>query len=161
MDGVLAKWKNVSVEDTYESGYFANLKEEACIVEAVKAMHEKGYNVTILSAVYQDGHAAKDKKKWLKKKGLGSIPRIFVPYGEKKADHLEKEPECISILVDDFSKNLREWNKAGNGFIGIKFLNGINGTKGTWAGYLVSNKMSAGQLVNAITGIAKAEAVTA
>ena len=62
------------------------------------------------------------------------------------------------ILVDDFSKNLREWVDTGDNFIGIKFMNGINGTKGTWAGYLVSNKMSAAQLVNAITGIAKAEA---
>lgn len=158
MDGVLAKWRNVSVEETYEKGFFAGLTPEACIVEAVKTMHDRGYAVSILSAVYQDGHSVDDKRSWLKDNGLGGIPGIFVPYGEKKADYLKKSPGSVSVLVDDFSKNLREWVDTGDNFIGIKFMNGINGTKGTWAGYLVSNKMSAAQLVNAITGIAKAEA---
>ncbi len=158
MDGVLAKWRNVSIEETYQKGYFAKLTPEFCIVDAVRAIYDMGYDVSILSAVYQDGHSVNDKISWLKENGLGGIPGIFVPYGEKKADYLKKSPGSISVLVDDFSKNLREWVDTGDNFIGIKFMNGINGTKGTWAGYLVSNKMSSAQLVNAITGIAKAEA---
>ena len=158
MDGVLAKWRNVSIEETYQKGYFAKLTPEFCIVDAVRAIYDMGYDVSILSAVYQDGHSVNDKISWLKENGLGGIPGIFVPYGEKKADYLKKSPGSISVLVDDFSKNLREWVATGDDFVGIKFMNGINGTKGTWAGYLVSNKMSTAQLVNAITGIAKAEA---
>lgn len=161
MDGVLAKWSNVSVEETCEKGFFSTRDPEPCIIEALKQMQNHGYDVSILSSVYQDDHSSKDKVEWLDMMGLGLIPRIFVPYGEKKADYLEgsKSEGGVNILVDDFSKNLREWVDTGEHFVGIKFMNGINGTKGTWNGYLVSNKMTSAMLVNAITGIARAEAM--
>ena len=44
------------------------------------------------------------------------------------------------ILIDDFSKNLHRWEAAGG--TGIKILNGINATKGTWTGYSIPSCLS-------------------
>ena len=151
MDGVLARWKDVSVEETEKSGYFRNLDPEPCIINAVLNMHDRGYDVSILSAVYRDGHSARDKYEWLKAQGLADIPRVFVPYGEKKADYIKANE--INILVDDYSKNLHEWAGAGN--VGIKFKNGINGTKGTWKGNSVSHAMSTELLVDTFIAFAE------
>ena len=53
------------------------------------------------------------------------------------------------ILIDDFSKNLREWHG-----VAIKLMNGINGTKGTWCGYSVNGKATPDVIRNTIIGIA-------
>lgn len=156
MDGVLAKWQDVSVEETFEKGFFSSRDPEKCIIKALKEMERLGYRVIILSAVYQDDHSSEDKTEWLTIQGLQMIPRIYVPYGESKAKYMLPH-HGINILVDDFTKNLREWVNTSTSHVGIKFMNGVNGTKGTWDGYTVSNKMTAEMLVKAITGIAAAE----
>ena len=44
------------------------------------------------------------------------------------------------VLVDDYTKNLKEWPVFGDAKFGraVKLLNGINGTNGTWTGISVS-----------------------
>ena len=152
MDGCIAKWNTESsIEETFEPGYFANLEPEEGLITAVKLLSDE-YDVSILSAVYQDNHSIGDKLAWLKKNGLGHLEIIFVPYGESKQKYIDHE--YTSILIDDYSKNLEEWVMTKNCY-GIKFLNGINATKGQWTGFMVSGRMNAQALFTTINGIVK------
>ena len=108
------------------------------------------YNVSILSAVYQDDHSAADKKTWLMKIGLEDLETIFVPYGQPKQNYIDQT--FTSILIDDYSKNLEEWILSENCF-GIKYLNGINATKGQWNGFMISGRMNPQAMYTTIKGI--------
>lgn len=149
MDGCLAKWYPASVEETYKSGYFLERVPQENLIRAVKRLNEDGYPVSILSSVYTEGTAKKDKQEWLKKMQLEHIPALLVPYGQPKCCFASG----MSILVDDFSQNLREWEASG--LTGIKFYNEVNGTKGTWDGFSISHKMTTGKMLVIIKAVAK------
>ena len=150
MDGCIAKWNTeASIEETFEPGYFAELEPEGSLIAAVKMLAEE-YDVSILSAVYQDNHSIGDKLAWLKNNGLGFLEIIFVPYGESKQKYINHQ--YTSILIDDYSKNLEEWVMSKNCY-GIKYLNGINSTKGQWTGFMVPGKMNSKALYITIKGI--------
>lgn len=154
MDGVLAKWDtNDSVEDTFQPGYFFARKPEEEVVALIQRMNRAGLNVNILTAVYQNGHAAEEKAMWLKKYGIENNA-IMVPYGEKKSDYIPKDG--LNILLDDYSKNLSEWVENPNN-VGVKFFNGINGNYGTWKGYALSVAQGAEAMANTLIGIAMVE----
>ena len=152
MDGVLAKWKQVSVEKTFEDGYFLSVELEEKVRELMFDLLDKGYEVNLLTAAYTEGTAKADKRTWIAIHGLTHIPCIFVPYGRDKSDFVEKD--VTNILIDDFTENLLSWEKAGN--IGVKFYNGINGTKGRWTGYSIDHRMSVKQMSVILRGIAAA-----
>lgn len=143
MDGCLARWNPVSVNETKKVGYFRNRIVEPNLVDLVRLMVLDGIEVNILSAAYQDDHSAADKKWWLQQIGLGMIPAIFVPYGKCKFDYIP-ESKKDNILIDDYSANLRDWERAGN--TGVKFRNQINGTRGTWTGLSIDWKMSSSDM---------------
>ncbi len=150
MDGVLATWNSdKSLEEVAMPGYFRDLTPMRNVVDAIKRIiHSKQYEVYILSSVLHD-IAIRDKNYWLDTY-LPEIPlinRIFVPYGQIKADYIGNL-DYRDILVDDFSKNLKEWHG-----VGIKLLNGINGTKGTWNGYVVNGNSNPTCIMNTIMGI--------
>jgi 5'(3')-deoxyribonucleotidase len=150
MDGVVAKWNtNASIEDTYKPGYFLHRESEEKVVRLIQLLTENEYRIRILSAAYEEGTARADKNKWLLKHAV-SAPAIFVPYGRNKSDYIDRNEK--SILIDDFSKNLREWETAGN--TGIKFYNGINGTKGTWDGYSIDHRMSTEKMYVIVKAVA-------
>ena len=155
LDGVLARWNaEASVEDTYAPGFFLTREPEPEAIEAVRLMRERGLDVYILTCAYQNGLAEPEKDAWLAKVGLSDIPRIFVPYGKRKSDYVGMAD--VSVLLDDYSKNLHEWKAEGK--IGCKFYNGINGTHGTWNGYSVCYGMTAEQITAVITAIVKKQA---
>ena len=158
MDGVIARWAKASIEETYKKGFFRSRTPEQVVIDAIKKMLRLGYRVSILSAAYVDDHSVSDKIAWLKANGLGDIDMIFVPYGEDKHKYLKDTTASLYVLIDDFSPVLFSWEGVGNRFLGIKFMNGINGTHGTWNGYTISAKMSKDKIVTAITSIAEAEA---
>lgn len=150
MDGVLATWNSdKSLEEVAMPGYFRDLLPMRNVVDAIKKIVlSRKYEVFILSSVLHD-IAIRDKNFWLDTY-LPEIPlinRIFVPYGQIKADYIGKL-DYRDILIDDFSKNLKEWHG-----VGIKLLNGINGTKGTWNGYVVNGNSSPVCIMNTIMGI--------
>ena len=152
LDGVLAKWNaDASVEDTYAPGFFLTREPEPEAIAAVMLMRKEGLDVYILSCAYQNGLAEAEKDAWLAGVGLSDIPRIFVPYGERKSDYVDEAD--VNVLLDDYSRNLHEWKADGN--IGCKFYNGINGTHGTWNGYSVSSWMTAEQITAVITDIVR------
>lgn len=150
MDGVLAKWNYVSIETVTTPGYFLGLAPQTTVVKAIEALCSRNeFEVYILSSVFVDNHSISEKNQWLDKY-LPVIPeerRIFVPYGMRKTDAIEN-PSSRDILIDDFTDNLRSWHG-----IGIKLMNGINGTKGTWHGYSVNGLAKSQCISKTIMGI--------
>lgn len=142
MDGVLAKWNPAAtIEETFERGYFLNREPQQNIIDAVNRLKGK-YNITILSCVYQNGYATEEKIAWLKKNGLGDLDKLFVPYGASKREFIKEltTTGATTFLLDDYTKNLVEWEKEDNS-VGIKFLNGINDTNKSWHGLRLSSDM--------------------
>lgn len=151
MDGFLAKWNpEASIEEVTAPGYFTNREMETKVADAMKMMIRDGYDVQILTSVFNDDHSRKEKIRWLEINCPFFDTRKvnFCVYGENKSESVAASAE--DILIDDFTPNLKEWTG-----IGIKFLNGINGTKGTWDGYTVSVNSSASVLASTIEAIAE------
>ncbi len=91
--------------------------------------------------------ATEEKIQFLRKL-FGEMPDdafIIVPYGKKKTDYVDASG---GILIDDFSKNLHEWEQAGG--VAIKARNNINGRQGTWKGNSVHYKQTPESIAQAI-----------
>ena len=147
MDGTLAQWNSsASIEEVATKGYFSSLPPMDSVVKMIRrfmTMNDDTVDVFILSSVFKDGHSITDKQEWLAKY-LPEIPKshhIFVPYGKCKSDYI-KEPRRDDVLLDDFTKNLKEWHG-----IGIKIYNGVNGTHGTWDGFSIHSNMNGNKLL--------------
>ena len=124
MDGVIAKWnENATLEEVGAEGYFLGRELEENVYLLIRKLIDMGFNVSILTAVYSNGYAEREKREWANRCGLADVDIIFVPYGESKFDYIDTT-RGTKILVDDFKKNLTEWRQ--NGGISIKFFNGIN-----------------------------------
>lgn len=145
MDGVLAKWDpNVSPEETYEPDFFLKCQEEEIVINLINELSKK-YRVKLLSHVYGTD-AVKAKTQWLEDLGLGHIDKMFVPYGNPKSSYVWGKGK--KILIDDYSKNLHDWVKSG--YVGIKFYNQVNGTKGTWNGPSVKYDMPINEILDEV-----------
>lgn len=148
MDGVLAVWDTETTpEETKKNRYFLYREKENCIIELINALKARGYDVCILSAVWNEG-AANDKSEWLDQV-LGNIKRVFVPYGEDKSRYIKG---TNNVLIDDYTENLQKWHASGN--IPIKFYNGINGNKGRYKGASISRTMSISEMLNVVEAVA-------
>lgn len=140
LDGTLAKWNpKASLEEVFAPGYFKDLEPETALVQLVNALAERDRaNHYILSHYPPETTAFADKKLWCQRHLPAMDMRhfLFVPCGVDKAafvrDLIKQELPKDYILVDDYSKNLINWENAGG--TAIKWLNGINGTKGTFQG---------------------------
>lgn len=135
MDGTLAEFKVIDTfEKLLEENYFFNLRPNWSVVEAIKLFKvlHPDIEVFILSAyLTESDYALKEKNMWLDKY-FGEIDqehRIFVPCGESKAAAIKGGISQTDFLLDDYTINLNEWEPPAKG---IKLLNSINGTKGTW-----------------------------
>lgn len=132
MDGTLCRFHDTDhsyIERMWEEGFYKNLKPFEQFVEAISLCMERNpsMNVYILSA-YLDTEppfVRLEKTEWLRKQ-LPQLPeyhKIFVPAGTNKACYLSGvSSNCY--LIDDYNKNLREWESAGG--TAIKFINDIN-----------------------------------
>lgn len=160
MDGVLAKWDaKTSAEGTKAEGYFRVREKDEKTIELVKRLRAIGANVCILSAVWNDNpdmfkRCSKDKSEWLDEVFDKDIERIFVPDGGNKADYILGGK---SILIDDYTKNLKAWKDSGN--IPIKYYNEFNGTKGTYqidnVGEYITDQMTVSEMLDKITSVAE------
>lgn len=134
MDGTLAVWNNVYLEQLYEPGYFRNLPPLDRMIQKVTAFQQRGEaEVFILSAYLPDSpYALKEKREWLDQylPSVDAAHRLFIPCGENKGHSVPGHIRSTDFLLDDYTKNLREWTAAGG--TGIKLLNGINSTQNTW-----------------------------
>lgn len=162
IDGTLAEFKAVdTLEILYEKGYFKNLQPQQSVVDAVNYIveNEPNIEVFILSSVLSDSkYALQEKNEWIDKY-LPNIPkekRIFPPCGEDKKDYIDGGVDWTDFLLDDYSKNLHSWEPPAKG---IKVLNGINGTNGSWTKEKVSIDRNGKELAEDIIHIMNEAAV--
>ena len=169
MDGVLAKWNtSATIEDTFVPHYFRDKVEpdrKAFNVLEELSFHNEFKGVGILSARYDDeeneqNRFEQDKIDFLYQNGVNDLLHIaFVPCGTSKRIALNNDcirDTDICILIDDHTPNLIDWERGGSNFIGIKWLNGINGSgKSDFDGFCIpAHRMSEKTIVNTIRGIA-------
>lgn len=134
MDGTLAEFKTVdTLETLYEKNYFLNLKPITGVIEAVKQIAANpGIDVYILSSYLSDSaYAISEKEQWLDKymPEITEERRLFVACGQKKSSVVPGHIRSNDFLLDDYTINLNDWEPPARG---IKILNGINHTHGTW-----------------------------
>lgn len=142
LDGTLAKFNVPNALKRFESevGFFAKLGAYKG-VETINEM-AKGGNVYIISAS-PNTQADNDKIKWIEKY-LNNVPtdnRLICRCGDNKAEFLkgkgiEIDKNCY--LLDDYTKNLTEWEKCGG--IGVKRLTAVaDNSTGKWQGLAIKS----------------------
>ena len=131
MDGVLADFDNSlvggEIKTMFEYGFFRNLPVlEGNLDGTVQALQKMGYIVKILSKACVKRtdprflQQMQDKADWIREY-IPSIEEFDIciqATDEVKGDILQFYPNDECYLVDDYSKNLVEWELAGG--IGIK-----------------------------------------
>lgn len=158
MDGTIAAWRksaSVTFEDLYEQDYFLSLPTYEPVVQAIAMLMQTHpeIEVHILSSYLEDSiYALPEKNKWLDKHfNIPAGNRHFCPGNKSKAEFIKEIYGSISkddFLLDDYSLNLHSWEAAGG--TGIKLMNGINGTVGSWKGKTVSRFDDAKQIMQDI-----------
>lgn len=163
MDGTLAEFKKASkIEELFEKGYFANLKPLNNIVETVKLLNQSpDFDVYILSSVLKDSkYARAEKTNWLKEHlpELNEDQIIYSECGSNKTNFVPGGINPTDILLDDYTVNLLDWQKAGGR--PIKVINGINDTLHVWQQDKIVYADESLKIAYQITDIAKQENIT-
>lgn len=157
LDGTLAKFnskKNALERFDKEKGFFANLKPYKHIEVINELATRQDIQVFIISAT-PNKQADKDKMIWIKKY-LNQINeknicfcRLNVNKAKAIKEQLNIDIDNKCILLDDYSKNLFEWNKS-NG-IGIKRLTSkADNSRGLWKGYCLKDLRQLSSLLDTI-----------
>lgn len=156
MDGTLAVFTPVDeLEALYQKGYFLNLKPQEKVVEAVRYIIKNHPEIGVysLSAYLSDSqYALSEKNEWLDRNlpEIDEAHRIFCPCGSDKKEYVPGGIRESDHLLDDYNKNLNEWEPAGRG---IKLLNPINHTRGSWQGDRIRYDRPPESLANGIVDI--------
>ena len=156
-DGTAAEFRKAAVfSDLYKQGYFRSLKPNVSVIDAIYYLKTTMPDVEIIGAtcyLTDSKYALAEKKQWADVY-LPGIKVLFIPDGTDKSQAiLEMTGRAVSdddYLLDDYTKNLIEFKAAGG--VGIKLLNGINDTRGTWDGIRVTMSDCKAQLVEALRG---------
>ncbi|MGN0141525.1 MAG: hypothetical protein ACI4AD_04805 [Roseburia sp.] len=160
MDGTLAEFKTVdTLELLYEKGYFLNLAPHENVIAAVKEIitNHPEVEVHILSAYLTDSrYALQEKNEWLDRylPEIDQAHRIFVPCGSDKKEDIDGGIRSNDFLLDDYTQNLNDWQPPARG---IKLLNAINHTRGTWEHDRIRYDRTPTDLADAIISIMRDE----
>lgn len=136
MDGTLAMFRRIKqLEDLYERGFFLSMHPHMGVIEMIHSlMQDERFEVYILSACQSDSvFAQSEKEEWLNRYLPAMLDKehiIFSVCGQNKNDFVPGGIRKGDILLDDYTQNLIAWEEAGG--TGVKLMNGINGSKGTW-----------------------------
>ncbi|WP_092755450.1 5' nucleotidase, NT5C type [Hydrogenoanaerobacterium saccharovorans] len=163
MDGTLAVFKPTNrLEALYEKDYFANLKPIDSVIGAIKLIIKQHpeVEVNILSSYLSDSpYALQEKNEWLDMylpETNSDKRRIFLPCGQDKKDYVAGGIKETDYLLDDYTHNLSQWEPPAKG---IKLLNGINHTRGTWDKDRIrfdkSSEQLASDIINVMAGVAQ------
>ena len=151
LDGTLAKFnvRNALKRFDNEVGFFANLGAYKGI-DIVDKLARLG-NIYIISASPNE-QADKDKMQWIEKY-LPNVPQENITLcrlGENKAKIIENkynfkiDKNCY--LLDDYTKNLTDWEQVGR--IGIKILTHCaDNSRKLWKGLAIKNLAKLGLVV--------------
>ena len=152
MDNTLADFGDSAadgsiLERMYEKGFFENLKPLPFLHEMNKVASLFPENIYILSACNESPHCKPEKIIWLKKYLPAACKEnvIFTTTKRKKAPYVSEKIygnkrrrlSKYDILIDDYSKNIIEWEKAGG--TAIKFKNDFNLSGNTQYKYVISD----------------------
>jgi 5'(3')-deoxyribonucleotidase len=135
MDGTLAVFTPVDeLEMLYQKGYFLNQTPHENVVVAVREIikNHPEIEVNILSAYLTDSpFALQEKNEWLDRHlpQIDEAHRVFVPCGSDKKEGIAGGVRPDDFLLDDYTQNLNDWQPPARG---IKLLNAINHTRGSW-----------------------------
>lgn len=153
MDGTLARFHDVDktfIEAMWQEGFYVGLKPFQNMIDGIREFIKEHpeIDVYVLSAVLDtDPPFVEDEKNaWLDHYLPEILPshRIFTRAGHNKADYIGTV-SAQDYLIDDYNKNLREFEASGAR--AIKFRNDINhqgkgaygGEKGSlWTGPIIS-----------------------
>ncbi len=132
MDGTLARFHDEVqyLERMYEPDFFRNLKPFQSAVETIQTYirEHPDAEVFILSSVVpgEPPGCARQKNDWLDKHlpEIDRAHRLFPEIGTPKNLAIPGGIRPGDVLIDDYNKNLVEWQQAGG--LGVKFVNNIN-----------------------------------
>lgn len=143
LDGTLARFnvRNALQRFATEEGFFAKLLAYKGI-EEINELAKNG-NVFIISASPNE-RADQDKMQWVNKY-LPALPKaniVFCRIGENKAEIIKTQLNITidksTVLLDDYTKNLVEWESVGG--VGIKRLTKVaDNSTGKWKGLAIRN----------------------
>lgn len=151
LDGTLARFnvRNALKRFDNEKGFFAKLLAYKNI-ERVNEL-AKGGNVYIISASPNE-QADSDKMEWVNKflPNLKIENIIFCRLGENKAKIIESKLQIkidtTCYLLDDYTKNLTEWETVGG--VGIKRLTTVaDNSRKLWKGLELKDLKDLGELI--------------
>ena len=131
--------------------YFKNLEPQQRVVDAVKDLirNDKA-DIYIMSTILPDSkYALNEKNEWLDKflPEITEDKRIFPPCGDNKVDYVPGGIRVTDVLLDDYTKNLEVWEPPA---VGVKLLNDINNSKGSWKGNKISFNRSPREIATSI-----------
>lgn len=112
-----------SLEQMFNKGFFRNLPIMENVMETLSALMFDGHDVHLLSACINSPYCKSDKLEWIENY-LPFIPKEnihLISVGTNKAEHIGNIKN--SILIDDFHKNLKEWEQAGGIAIKKRYSN--------------------------------------
>lgn len=156
MDGTLAVFTPVDeLEMLYEKGYFLNQVPHNNVIAAVKEIiaNNPDIEVNILSAYLTDSkYALQEKNDWLDLHlpEIEQSHRIFVPCGSNKKEGIIGGIRNDDFLLDDYTCNLNDWQPPARG---VKLLNDINHTRGSWEHDRIRYNRAPTDLANGILSI--------
>ena len=159
LDGTMARFYEHTnyLEKMYERGYFANLRPYDSLVYAVQQIAlQKKMRVIILSTYPGENRYAKEEKEiWLHiNLPHGGYEEIIVPMHYSKPAEAEKylgrKLGRNDYLLDDYTKNLKAWEKAGG--TGIKCVNEVQGRvdKNSFTGFRISPEDDPSFIINTL-----------
>jgi 5'(3')-deoxyribonucleotidase len=153
MDGTLAKFnskRNALERFDKEEGFFSSLKPFKYI-DTINNLIKKGNVEVYIISASPNEQADRDKLVWLKTylKEIKQTNICFCRIGTNKAKAIEEQLNIIinedCYLLDDYTKNLIEWNN--NKGIGIKRLTSLANNKSkTWKGLAIKDLRELEQL---------------
>ncbi len=128
MDGTIARFhdENLYLERMFEKGFFIDLKPFENAVYAIEQLvNDSTAEIFILSATV-NSCSLDEKQKWLDRylPNIDKEHRIFTSLNVPKSEAIGHRLTDKDILIDDYNKNLLEWQKAGG--TSVKAKNNIN-----------------------------------
>lgn len=117
------------MDEINNDGFFASLNPLPFLSEVNKLAAMCPENVYVLSACINNKYCRRDKILWLKKYLPAAMKEhvFFSKNGKSKPNYVRyrlKKIDKYDILIDDYGKNIQEWENAGG--TAIKFKNGHN-----------------------------------
>lgn len=158
MDGTLARFhdENLYLERMFEKGFFRDLRPFENAVSAIKELVKDNTSEIFILSATVNSCSLEEKQEWLDRylPEIDKEHRIFTSLNVPKSEAIGHRLTDKDILIDDYNKNLLEWQKAGG--TSVKAKNNINhkGLHGElWKGDLIDITDTAESIVERMTKI--------